>query len=89
MIKVRADDLIGLGLTEGNFSLLREDKPILFSGREVGLDGVRIGILYGRTERDLYEKLKQYGARLPAGVTFNEDGSPTERQSFRHNERTR
>jgi hypothetical protein len=89
MIKFRADDLIGLGLTEGNFSLLREDKPIHFPGEEVGLAGVSMLIFYGRTERDIYQKLKRHGARLPKGVTFHEDGSPTERQSFRHNERTR
>lgn len=55
-------DVILFGLSEGNVTRLKEGKPILIDGREVGLGvGVRVVIAYGQTEEALTEELTAYG----------------------------
>ena len=57
MLKVRAGDLIVLGLSERNVELLRQGRPIAFDGKDVGLPGVRFGICWGLTGEAIADDL--------------------------------
>lgn len=65
MMKVRAGELVILGLSDRNLELLREGKPILFDGSEVRLPGVKIAIMHGKTERDMEQGLIKNGFIIP------------------------
>ena len=51
--------LIGLGLSDGNIKLLRQHKPILINGQELGLDQ-DIVILWAKTEMELLNQVRQW-----------------------------
>ena len=50
MMKAAAGNLVILGLSEGNISRLKQDDPILFSLRELGLDDRLVCISYKRPD---------------------------------------
>lgn len=56
MVKFRAGETIGFGLSEENMRLLKEGKPIKVDLTELGLPGKEVRdvfIFYGKTERDM------------------------------------
>lgn len=70
MIKARAGSLILLGLSEGNLGRLREGKPILVKGTDLGIEGgLEIAIMYGATEDDIILELQRSGIDLGGFVT--------------------
>lgn len=52
--------VIGLGLSAKNVELLKEGKPIVVKGEEIGLPRVEIFIFYGETEESMKEDLKGF-----------------------------
>ncbi len=65
MIKLRAGEAILLGLSEGNLRLLKQGRPILIQGEDVGLPGVRIAIMYGETEAAIVAEIRSHGIQIP------------------------
>jgi hypothetical protein len=67
MVKFYAKDekgaLVGLGITRGNVDRLREGKPILIVGGELdpSLEGTRVLIFYGETEKQIHDAMKRLG----------------------------
>lgn len=68
MVKFLATDaagshILGLGLSAGNLSRLREGMPILIKKEEVkaltGCDNMEILILYGDTEEDIKKNVEK------------------------------
>lgn len=51
--------LVGLGLTEENFTKLKEGKPIHIKGSELAID-FDILIFYGKTEFQILKDLKPF-----------------------------
>ena len=49
--------MILFGLSEGNLMRLREKKPIVINGEEMGLPGLDIIICWGKTEDALSKEL--------------------------------
>lgn len=64
MIKLKmrrnGKDVIGLGLSDGNIDLLRNDQPIIIDGSQMDLPH-DILIFWGKTEKDMYERFKNEG----------------------------
>ena len=60
MIKFKAGDLIGFGLSEGNIQKLKEGKPIAINMQEMGIENMRIIIMYGKTEQDIQSELSDF-----------------------------
>jgi hypothetical protein len=65
MIKARADNLIVFGLSAKNIEKLMEEKPIFFDADVLGLPGIRVTIIYGKTEQTLLAHLRKLGFELP------------------------
>ncbi len=66
MIKFRAGELIGFGLSAENVKRLQAGEPIRFSLAEMGLPG-EVLIFYGETEEAMAEWLKPHmgeGSRI-------------------------
>lgn len=59
MIKARSGDLVIFGLSRMNLEKLQEGKPIVFDGKEVGLDGKRVLIIFGETENAIVRELAE------------------------------
>lgn len=59
MIKARSGNLVIFGLSKLNIERMQEGKPVAFDGAEVGLDGVRIMIMYGETEIAIVHELEE------------------------------
>jgi hypothetical protein len=59
MIKARSGNLVIFGLSKLNLERLQEGKPVAFDGAEVGLNGVRIMIMYGETEIAIVHELQE------------------------------
>jgi len=74
MIKFRLGNLIGFGLSEGNLRLLREGKPIIIYGAQLGSPDDFL-IVYGATERDIVEQMRKAGIEIPP-VEFDAAGNP-------------
>jgi len=49
-----------MGLSEQNIQLLKEGKPILFDGSEIGISG-NVVIMYGETELHIQDELEKAG----------------------------
>ena len=60
MIKFRANEIIGFGLSEENIKRLKEGKPIMFDANDLGIEGSKIVIFYGKTEQDMQDDLSKY-----------------------------
>jgi hypothetical protein len=75
MIKFRMGNLIGFGLSEGNLRMLREGRPIHIEGAHVGTEPIDFIIMYGATERDIFEQMKASGIEVPP-VEFDAAGNP-------------
>jgi hypothetical protein len=52
--------LVGIGLSEMNLQKLREGCPIKIGGDEVDVLDTEILIFYGKTEKEMHEKLKGF-----------------------------
>lgn len=61
MIKIRKGNLILICLDKTNINRLLDNKPILFKGEDVYLEGVQIGIIAAETTADLVEDLRSMG----------------------------
>ena len=59
MIKARSGELVIFGLSRLNLEKLQEGKPIAFDGAEVGLNGMRVLIMFGETEEDIARELME------------------------------
>ncbi len=60
MLKFKAGDLIGFGITDENIKNLKDKKPIMVDMSELGLEGKNIMIFYGKTELDLQNELSEF-----------------------------
>ena len=60
MIKFRAGNLVGLGLSKMNIRKLKEGKPILVEGAELGIE-LDIFVMYGNTEKEMVADLHKAG----------------------------
>ncbi len=58
MIKAHLNngDLL-FGLSKMNIKKLQEGMPIIIEGKDMGIDDIKIIIMYGETEEDIYEEL--------------------------------
>ena len=65
MIKARGGNLVLLGLSRMNVDRMVAGLPVLFDGADVGLDGIRITIVYGETERAIIDQLDAEGVLGP------------------------
>lgn len=66
MIKFKAGKpghlVLGIGLTHKNLELLKDGKPILIDGHEMGLGDVcKVIVFAGETEEALHNELKERG----------------------------
>ncbi|NJO63644.1 MAG: hypothetical protein HC836_37280 [Richelia sp. RM2_1_2] len=50
MVKLKKDNTIILGLSDRNIELLKQDKPIKFNLKELGLDDMDVIIFNGKDE---------------------------------------
>ncbi len=66
--------LLLLGLSEANVQRLRQDKPILIEGAELGLQ-VDVLLCHGANERAITEKLESKGM-IPKGATAKVEAIP-------------
>jgi len=55
MIKFRAGNLYGFGLSAKNLEMLQKDMPIIAE-----FDGLEFLIFYGKTEEEMKEKLQAF-----------------------------
>ena len=53
MIKFKADNLIGFGLSKANVKKLKKGQPISVNMDEMGFPGVKVLIFYGETEEQM------------------------------------
>ncbi len=60
MVKFRAGNKIGFGLSKLNIEKLKEGKPIAFNGSEVGIPGVEVMIFYGETEEQMQRDMEPF-----------------------------
>jgi hypothetical protein len=74
MIKFRLGNLVGFGLSEGNLQLLREGRLLHIPGPQLGCADDFL-IVYGATERDIFEQMRQAGLDVPP-VEFDAEGNP-------------
>ena len=78
MIKFRArgrkGDLYGFGLSAKNIELLKQGQPIAINMMEVGVPGMTIVLLYGETEEDIANELREHGA-LPESFDVSTPGT--------------
>jgi len=74
MIKFRLGNLVGFGLSEGNIKLLQEGRLLHIPGPQLGCADDFL-IVYGATERDIFEQMRQAGLDLPP-VEFDAHGNP-------------
>lgn len=61
MIKAGGPNVVLLGLSERNVELLKLGKPIQFDGKEIGIPGKKVFIMYGETEEDILDELRRAG----------------------------
>jgi len=59
MVKFRAGELLGFGLSAENIRRLQQGEPIYIDLTEMGMTG-KVLIFYGKTEFDMAEKLKPF-----------------------------
>lgn len=52
--------LLGIGLSEGNIELLKEGRPIVFSGEDLGIRNLTVIVDYGETEQALVDKYSRF-----------------------------
>lgn len=60
MIKFRAGNKIGFGLSEVNIQKLKEGKPISINLGEMGFPGVSVMIFYGETEEQMQRDMEPF-----------------------------
>lgn len=69
MLKARTTGgTIILGLTDGNLRLLRDGRPIHILGRELGLEGCDIVVLWGEDGPAICKVLEGAGLEVPPGA---------------------
>jgi hypothetical protein len=69
MLKIRANALVLFGITEENVRRLREDKPMLIDGSEIGLAPLRFGIVLAPDNGGLLRKIEEHGGiKVPDSV---------------------
>jgi hypothetical protein len=61
MLKARSGNLVVFGLSEENVKRLKEGKPLLIDGSQVGIEGVDILIMHGETELHIRDELIEKG----------------------------
>jgi hypothetical protein len=59
--------VIGLGLEAENINRLIDGQPIAFDMAELGLPGQKILIMYGESQDDIKQQLRDSGLELPGG----------------------
>lgn len=52
--------LLGIGLSEKNIELLKQEKPIRIDLTEMGFDSGRVLIFYGETEGELIKTIQPF-----------------------------
>jgi hypothetical protein len=60
--------LLLLGITPENVRRMRAGRPVYVNGKEVGMPGVEVAVMFGETERALLEDLRKQGVELPANA---------------------
>ena len=60
MVKFKAGNLIGFGLSKANIEKLKKGKPISIDLSEMGFPGNKAMIFYGETEEDMQRDLAEY-----------------------------
>ncbi len=60
MIKFRAGNKVGFGLSKANIEKLKEGKPININMDEMGLPGVSVMIFYGETEEQMQRDMAEF-----------------------------
>ncbi|HEX9392170.1 MAG TPA: hypothetical protein VF928_12730 [Usitatibacteraceae bacterium] len=65
MMKLRAGNLVILGLSNENILRLIAGKPILFEGEDINIPGIRFGIMHGQTEASMEKELINLGWKIP------------------------
>lgn len=64
-----------LGLSEGNLARLRLGMPICVNLKDLGLPKLELLIMYGKTEEEILEKLKEvYGDEALKKASDNAEG---------------
>lgn len=61
MIKARKGNALVFGLSENNIQRLKQDQPIKFNLRELGLPELDIFIMYGTTEEEIQKDFLKHG----------------------------
>ena len=64
MVKARLGTTLIFGLTSRNLALLQQGQPIPIDLTELGLSEGKVLIMYGHTEDDIAQELRQF-AKLP------------------------
>jgi len=76
MIKFRAGELLGFGISEENVKRLKAGQPIKINLAEMGLSGEML-IFYKPTDEELVESMKPYIGKETVIKPLNEgDGNP-------------
>jgi len=59
MVKALKGNMIVLGLSDENMKRLKQDQPIKFNLKELGLGDYDVFIFNGKTEQSMYEQMKE------------------------------
>lgn len=65
MTKADGTKLILLGVDDGNVKRLTEGKPISVQGDMLGIPGIEIAIVHGKTYQNILDELKKSGVEIP------------------------
>ncbi len=72
MIKALKGNMIMLGLSDENIKRLRQDQPIKFNLRDLGLTDMDVLIFHGKTEEAMTEMMKEAGLIHPTKTIFKD-----------------
>ncbi|MFY3742114.1 MAG: hypothetical protein HMLIMOIP_002578 [Candidatus Nitrosomirales archaeon] len=64
-VRMGTRELIVLGLDAESIRRLKDNKPILFKGEEIGIPNINFTILVGDTLDDIKEDLRCLGIKVP------------------------
>lgn len=72
MLKARIGPTVLLGLDARNVELLKQGKPIMVKGEDIGIEGgLRIALMYGETIDDIVRELERTGVEIPRDALGN------------------
>jgi hypothetical protein len=60
MIKFKADNLLGFGLSKANIKKLKKGQPISINMAEMGFPGIKAMIFYGETEEQMQRDMAEF-----------------------------